>query len=254
MRSAVKSPETVLGQSFDEDERDRKTVDTTAVERQVSAVVRAENLIPTSLVDEEVSWFFNELGIEPSYFLDTPPKKLAEHVLAIFAAKVSAKARGEKQPNLVFRNVEESRAVFFHTSNKGLRGSVLEIELDDTFLDSKTDHWTLESYRSIGKVSTEYQVRERIPFCFWLQLVFFAGQAAVLLSAQDGSALRLALSVAQAAGGAQIDACGTRLAVVSRLAAHSVRPHARRFVPHFRSLQGGRSVRGFRHVSDMFLC
>jgi hypothetical protein len=158
MRGAVRSPETVMGQSFDEDERDRKTVDTAAVEKQVSAVVRAENLIPTSLVDEEVSWFFNELGIEPSYFLDTPPKKLAEHVLAIFAAKVSAKARGEKQPNLLFRNVEDSRAVFFHTSNKGLRGSVLEIELDDTFLDSKTDHWTLESYRSIGKVSTEYQV------------------------------------------------------------------------------------------------
>jgi hypothetical protein len=158
MRGAVRSPETVMGQSFDEDERDRKPVDTAAVEKQVAAVVRAENLIPTSLVDEEVSWFFNELGIEPSYFLDTPHKKLGEHVLAIFAAKVSAKARGEKQPNLLFRNVEESRAVYFHTSNKGLRGSVLEIELDDTFLDSKTDHWTLESYRSIGKVSTEYQV------------------------------------------------------------------------------------------------
>jgi hypothetical protein len=91
MRSAVvKSPETILGQSFDEDERDRRTVDTGAVEKQVSSLVRDENLIPTNLVDEEVSWFFNELGIEPSYFLDTPPKKLAEHVLAIFAAKVRA--------------------------------------------------------------------------------------------------------------------------------------------------------------------
>ncbi len=36
---------------------------------------------------------------------------------------VSTKARGEKQPNLAFRNVDDTRAVFFHTSNKGLRVS-----------------------------------------------------------------------------------------------------------------------------------
>lgn len=51
------------------------------------ALVRAAKLIPEELVEPETSWFFNELGIESSYFLTTNPKKLAEHVLAIFGAK-----------------------------------------------------------------------------------------------------------------------------------------------------------------------
>ena len=61
--------------------------------------------------------------------------------------------------------MEENRAVFFHTSNKGLKGSVLEIELDDQFLD-KADNWTLESYRSVGKVSSEYHDKLR---CYFLK-------------------------------------------------------------------------------------
>lgn len=151
------------------------------------ALVRAAKLIPEELVEPETSWFFNELGIESSYFLTVHPKKLAEHVLAIFGAKgnfcckqelfsslrvlfcqVSTRARNEKHPNLAFRNVEENFASFFHTSNKGLKGSVLEIELDDTFLDSKTDLWTLESYRSVGEVSTDFQDKLR---CYFLRKV-----------------------------------------------------------------------------------
>ncbi len=90
----MKSPETVFGQSFDDDDRDKPSVDTGDVEDQVVAVVRGENLIPAALVESEVNWFFNELGIEPSYFLDTAPKKLAEHVLAIFGAKGQVCLRG----------------------------------------------------------------------------------------------------------------------------------------------------------------
>lgn len=49
-----------------------------------------------------------------------------------------------------------------------LKGSVLEIELDDTFLDSKTDLWTLESYRSVGEVSSDFQDKLR---CYFLRKV-----------------------------------------------------------------------------------
>ncbi len=87
MRRGVKSPETVFGQSFDDDDRDKPSVDTGDVEERVVAAVAAENLIPAALVESEVNWFFNELGIEPSYFLDTSPQKLAEHVLSIYGSK-----------------------------------------------------------------------------------------------------------------------------------------------------------------------
>lgn len=45
-------------------------------------------------------------------------------MLAIYGAKVSAKAKRGQQPDLTFRHIDDDRAVFFHTSNKGLKASL----------------------------------------------------------------------------------------------------------------------------------
>jgi glutamate dehydrogenase len=90
-----------------------------------------------------VNWFFHELGIDQSYFLDRPPASVAPHLLAIYGAKVSAKARNSEAPNLAFENREEDRAAFFNASYKGVKGSSVERKLDDDFLDKQDETWTL---------------------------------------------------------------------------------------------------------------
>ena len=72
---------------------------------KVVKLVSAAKLIPDALVESEVNWFFNELGIEASYFLTVAPKKLAEHVLAIFGAK----GEEEKESKEKKRNKRKKR-------------------------------------------------------------------------------------------------------------------------------------------------
>lgn len=41
--------------------------------------------------------FFDELGIDDTYFVSAQPKDLADHILAIYGAKVSAKVSSSGQ-------------------------------------------------------------------------------------------------------------------------------------------------------------
>ncbi len=128
LRSTGTSPDLLFGKSFEEDDVDQGA-DTKAVEEQVLfrsvcvvlffidvhvflcrttkvvKLVSAAKLIPDALVESEVNWFFNELGIEASYFLTVAPKKLAEHVLAIFGAK----GEEEKESKEKKRNKRKKR-------------------------------------------------------------------------------------------------------------------------------------------------
>ena len=90
-RLAASSPEN-FAQSLEDDHGlwpARENSDTSKVEKEVAAMVRAQGVIPEALVESEVAWFFDDLGIGKSYFLDTKPAVLAQHVLAIFGAKVN---------------------------------------------------------------------------------------------------------------------------------------------------------------------
>lgn len=78
---------------------------------------------------------------------------------------VTAKAKKAAEPDLAYRIVEADSAAFFHTSNKGLKGSWLEKELDEGFLDKPDERWSLETYRSRGQIGDEYTGRMR---CYFL--------------------------------------------------------------------------------------
>ena len=52
-----------------------------ACRARVTELVRASGCVPPERVDGEVSWFFEELGIDDSYFVGTEPEQLRSHVL-----------------------------------------------------------------------------------------------------------------------------------------------------------------------------
>ncbi|VEU21952.1 DEKNAAC102936 [Brettanomyces naardenensis] len=126
---------------------------------QISQVMDAlddTGLIPEALIEHETKWFYEQLGIEDTFFATESVQAIASHILALYSSKVDAFARGVKASDAVgtsfhHKRVAEdgSHAVFFATGPEALQ---FEHEIDDFFLDKPADNskgaYRLESFAS----------------------------------------------------------------------------------------------------------
>jgi glutamate dehydrogenase len=58
--------------------------------KNVAAYVREKSFIPQELVDNEVQWFYENLGIDDMYFQQENFKTIADHIMGLYAAKIEA--------------------------------------------------------------------------------------------------------------------------------------------------------------------
>ncbi|KAI5118076.1 hypothetical protein M0805_009157 [Coniferiporia weirii] len=156
-----------------------------AQRRAVEDLLRSGGFIPAPLVASEVAWFYEHLGIDDTYFAAEPPAGVADHVLALFGAKILAFTKHD--PNalnveLEKINTDGSGATFIHTSEPGVTansgpGATCERRIDALFLDKSTPEncFRLETYRSGGAVASGASQQLR---CYFISRCSFPSSSA----------------------------------------------------------------------------
>ncbi|KAK3652098.1 NAD-dependent glutamate dehydrogenase [Elasticomyces elasticus] len=119
--------------------------------------VDEKGFIPTDLVDDEVEWFYNELGIDDMYFSTESADAIVSHVHSLYAAKVAAYARDDKKLEIRLDKEAADHAVYIDTSVPGLsstEGSGFEARLEQKYLDGSkgSNSYRVETFRSPSKL------------------------------------------------------------------------------------------------------
>ncbi|KAF8529291.1 NAD-specific glutamate dehydrogenase [Hysterangium stoloniferum] len=148
---------------------------------RVQEIVAAKGFIARELVKNEVIWFYDNLGIDDTYFATQNPDNISDHILALYAAKVLAYTKHDPDQLVIdleriTKPGDESAgrpegAFFIHTSPPGVSstegpGATCERRIDQIFLDNSTPSqaYRLETYRSTGAVSARSSQQLRCYF------------------------------------------------------------------------------------------
>ncbi|KAG9051658.1 NAD-dependent glutamate dehydrogenase [Tulasnella sp. UAMH 9824] len=138
-----------------------------AQQKLVETKLASSGFIPRNLVAGEVGWFYENLGIDDTYFANESQDVIADHIIALFGAKLLAYTKRDPAQLVIDleKITEEGQegkegAVFIHTSEPGKSsttgpGSQCERRIDARYLDNSTVEkaYRLETYRSAGQVS-----------------------------------------------------------------------------------------------------
>ncbi|KAN0063542.1 NAD-dependent glutamate dehydrogenase [Thecaphora frezii] len=138
--------------------------------KQVKSLLAGKGFIPPDLVEAEVDWFYQNLGIDDTYFALENVETIADHILALFGAKIMAYTKHSNSLEIDLEKESENGAVFIHSSQAGksqVAGPQWEKRIDANYLDkSSVDKaFRLETYRSAGSVSAQSKQQLR---CYFL--------------------------------------------------------------------------------------
>ncbi|ANB14208.1 glutamate dehydrogenase (NAD(+)) [Sugiyamaella lignohabitans] len=111
--------------------------------------------IPEALIENETKWFYNNLGIDDSYFATESIDSIVSYIHSLYAAKVAAYARDDKKLVIRLDRESEDHAVYIDTSTPGvtnLDGPRYEKRIDEKYLTPSTPEnaYRLETFRSVG--------------------------------------------------------------------------------------------------------
>ena len=138
--------------------------------QQVGQLIKEKGYLPAELVDSEVSWFYGHLGIDDQYFQHNNPTSIANHIVALYGAKITSYSKqSDNSPlEIHLEQLEQDVAVIIHSSKPGISattGPQVERTIDSKYLDSKS-LYRLESYRSHGTISSNNSTQVR---CYFLK-------------------------------------------------------------------------------------
>lgn len=110
-------------------------------------------------------WFYNNLGIEDSYFATESVENIVSNIHSLYAAKVSAYARDDKKLVITLDREEEGHAVYIDTSTPGvsnLDGPLYESRIDEKYLTPSTPQlaYRLETFRSPSALETMESIQQ----------------------------------------------------------------------------------------------
>ncbi|KAI8080913.1 Glutamate/Leucine/Phenylalanine/Valine dehydrogenase-domain-containing protein [Thamnidium elegans] len=124
---------------------------------KVGEYLDKSGFIPKDLVQNEVSWFYVNLGIDDYYFALESVETIANHIMALYGAKILAFTRNENVLDINLEKESEDSSVYIHSSQPGVslvNGPQFEKKIDEMYLDTSatSDAYRVESYRSITTV------------------------------------------------------------------------------------------------------
>lgn len=110
--------------------------------------------IPESKVDKQITWFYNELGIDDVYFQLERVDVIANHITSLYAARVAANSREDKREEIRLDMEAHDHAIYIDTSEPGksaLFGPRYESRLESKYLDgTEASKFRVETFRSPG--------------------------------------------------------------------------------------------------------
>ncbi|KAJ3036171.1 NAD-dependent glutamate dehydrogenase [Rhizophlyctis rosea] len=145
---------------------------------KVCAYVEEKGFIPKELVFNEVSWFYGNLGIDDMYFQLESVETIAQHIMALYGAKILAYTRNENVLDINLERETDEGAVYINTSRPGvsaLNGPQHEKRIDERYVDRSTKAlaFRMESYRSSGTVSAALSTQLR---CYFVRKCNFVNE------------------------------------------------------------------------------
>ncbi|KAF6824460.1 nad-specific glutamate dehydrogenase [Colletotrichum musicola] len=143
---------------------------------QVREIIKTNGWIPEALVDEQVSWFYDELGIDDVYFKIEVPEVIASQITSLYAAKVAAFAREDKREEIRLDMEAPDHAIYIDTSEPGktsVAGPRYEQRLEAKYLDhvGKTK-FRVETFRSPGVLGASPTSKATLRCYFVYQCLF----------------------------------------------------------------------------------
>ena len=119
-----------------------------------------------------------KLGIDDTYFRNETVDVISKHVMSLYAAKMFAFTKNEKQLEINLERETEQDAVYIHTSKPGVSktsGKQYEKRIDQKYLDESCPQrsFRLETYRSLGTVSSSMSTQLRCYFVAKCDFVSF---------------------------------------------------------------------------------
>ncbi|KAL3425596.1 NAD-specific glutamate dehydrogenase [Phlyctema vagabunda] len=115
--------------------------------------------IPENLIDIQIRWFYDDLGIDDVYFQTESVEAIVSHITSLYAAKIAAFAREDKRQEIRLDMEAEDHAIYIDTSEPGvsaLDGPRYEDRLESKYLDSSADNnkvFRVETFRSPGNLA-----------------------------------------------------------------------------------------------------
>ncbi|KAI1378371.1 NAD-specific glutamate dehydrogenase [Hypoxylon crocopeplum] len=145
--------------------------------KHVKDAILKQGWIPESHLDEQVSWFYNELGIDDVYFQMESAEVIATHITSMYAAKVAAYARVDKREEIRLDMEATDHAIYIDTSVPGkssLRGPRFENRLEAKYLDhaDPNKRFRVETFRSPGTISHDPSSKASLRCYFVYQCQF----------------------------------------------------------------------------------
>jgi glutamate dehydrogenase len=138
----------------------------------VIKLMQREGSIHPSLLNEEVEWFFNHMGIDPVYFDTTPPTEIANHIAIIYAGKIlarnenkdydfSLRQEGSDQSFFVCRSVLNSNKSMSIQLEENIEAQYMHAG-DHTKLKPKTDvPYRLKVFRTVDSIVDDMDIQLR---------------------------------------------------------------------------------------------
>ncbi|KAF9342643.1 NAD-dependent glutamate dehydrogenase [Mortierella sp. AD094] len=87
---------------------------------QVTEYLSEKAFIPAALAQNEVSWFYGNLGIDDMYFASESVESIANHIMALYGAKIFAYTKNDNGLDINLERETEEGAVYIHTSRPGV--------------------------------------------------------------------------------------------------------------------------------------
>jgi glutamate dehydrogenase len=144
----------------------------------VKEKIRASSWIPENLIDEQIEWFYNTLGIDDVYFQLEGVDAIASNITSLYAAKIAAFAREDKKQEIRLDMEASDHAIYIDTTEPGVSsvtGPCYEHRLESKYLDSSSTSriFRVETFRSPGNLAntTPSKATMRCYFVYQCQFV-----------------------------------------------------------------------------------
>lgn len=120
--------------------------------KSVKAIIQQGGWLPDALIDEQIEWFYEKLGIDDVYFHIETPDVIANQITSLYAAKVAAHSREDKQEEIRLDMEAHDHAIYIDTSEPGkphVAGPRYESRLESKYLDHQgKSKYRVETFRS----------------------------------------------------------------------------------------------------------
>ena len=145
--------------------------------RVVKEQITKAGWIPEPLVDAQIAWFYNELGIDDVYFQLESPEVISNHISSLYAAKVAAFSREDKAEEIRLDMEASDHAIYIDTSEPGknaVGGPRYEHRLEAKYLDhtDNAHRFRVETFRSPGVLGQKADSKATLRCYFVYQCMF----------------------------------------------------------------------------------